>query len=108
MPLDNVSSRPSQAYELDPVALLAALAQAGQTGETLHAIVHSHTASPPEFSSEDRAMALTEDGRPLWPGVRYLIVAARQRGVGEGKLYCWDGGARLFREEQVIDFSMEF
>ena len=64
-------------YFMDPKEQLAALEAAEQAGERLCAIFHSHVEVGAYFSDEDRAMALTDEGEPLQPGVEYLVLSVR-------------------------------
>ncbi len=64
-------------YFMDPRAQLAELERAEAQGEALRVIFHSHADVGAYFSAEDRAMALTEEGEPLQPGVEYLVLSVR-------------------------------
>jgi adenylyltransferase/sulfurtransferase len=64
-------------YLMEPREQLAALEDAERAGERLCAIVHSHADVGAYFSEEDRAMALTDEGEPLQPGVEYLVLSVR-------------------------------
>jgi proteasome lid subunit RPN8/RPN11 len=65
-------------YLIDPLRQLAALEAAEQAGERLLSVFHSHVEVGAYFSEEDRAMALTEGGVPLLPGVSYLVLSVRR------------------------------
>lgn len=67
-------------YFMDPRAQLAVWEAAEAKGERLIAIVHSHADVGAYFSAEDRALALTEEGEPLQPGVEYLVLSVRAAG----------------------------
>jgi len=88
-------------YVMDPKALLLALEAAERAGGSLWAIVHSHPDVGAYFSGEDKHKALDDDGEPLWPGVRYLVVSVRAGNVDSARLYTWDATGRDFHEEEV-------
>jgi [CysO sulfur-carrier protein]-S-L-cysteine hydrolase len=65
-------------YLIDPLRQLAALEAAERDGERLISVFHSHVEVGAYFSEEDRAMALTDGGAPLLPGVSYLVLSVRR------------------------------
>jgi proteasome lid subunit RPN8/RPN11 len=73
----NSAPDPGTRFEIGPEELLRELATAQERGEVLIAIYHSHPDGPAALSPEDRAMA-THGGRPLWPGVEWLVLSVVQ------------------------------
>jgi hypothetical protein len=53
------------------------------------------------FSKEDQRQALMDDGEPLWPGVRYLVVSVRSGNVDGASFFTWDQERRVFMEEKL-------
>lgn len=88
-------------YVMDARQLLAAMEAADQAGESLYAIVHSHPDVGAYLSKEDRHRAVTDEGEPLWPGVRYLVVSVRAAAVDGARLYTWNDAVSDFAEEEV-------
>jgi proteasome lid subunit RPN8/RPN11 len=78
------------AYELDAKEWLRVSLGADRAGEQIVCIYHSHVDVGAYFSDEDRAMA-APDGRPLIPGVSYLVVAVNGGKAQGARLYRWDG-----------------
>ena len=97
--LPNRASAPGR-YEIDPGALLGAL----RGPAALIAFVHSHADAGSGFSREDREHALLE-GRPLWPGVQYLVISVERGRAVEGRMYRWDPSLRTFTETEVHDWT---
>ncbi len=74
-----------------------AIARAEREGRALVAIVHSHTDGSVAFSSEDRRLASTPDGRfPLYPEVFHLVLAAERGGIEALATYVWSAKAADF------------
>ena len=97
----NSSRSRRDGYVMDPQSLLATLEEAERSGGRLAAIVHSHPDVGAYFSKEDMDMALGGGREPLWPGVQYLVVSARNAGVDDARLYTWDPARGHFTEAQV-------
>lgn len=68
-----------EGYYLDPMALLKTERALRERGHEVRIIFHSHPDVGAYFSEEDRQRALW-DGRPVYPGVAYLVC-----GIKEGK-----------------------
>ena len=81
-------------YLMEPREQLAALEAAEQGGERLCAIFHSHVDVGAYFSKEDRAMAVTDEGETLYPGVEYLVLSVRNGRCDAIKGFKLEGGDR--------------
>ena len=99
--LETSSRSQRDGYVMDPKALLAALEEAEQAGGHLWAIVHSHPDVGAYFSSEDKRKAVWDDGEPVWPGVRYLVVSVRAGQVDGARMFTWEASRRDFADEEV-------
>jgi [CysO sulfur-carrier protein]-S-L-cysteine hydrolase len=86
------------AYRFEPTEWLRACLEADAAGETVACIFHSHVDAGAHFSAVDRAHA-APGGRPLLPGVSYLVVGVYARRATAAKLYWWNGGG--FAERPV-------
>lgn len=84
-----------RAYVLDPRLIAAA----EREGKALVAIVHSHCRVGAYFSDEDVRQALSpfEDG-PLYAGVDYVVLDARDDGLHGFRVFTWSEAARGFVE----------
>ncbi len=99
---DPVSTRSiADGYVMDPKEHYLAMEAAERAGGSLYAIVHSHPEVGVYFSKEDQRQALTDDGEPLWPGVRYLVVSVRSGNVDGASFFTWDEKRRVFIEEKL-------
>jgi proteasome lid subunit RPN8/RPN11 len=58
---------------MDPRGLFHLMRRLDETGMELIAIYHSHPHTRAYPSETDRGNAHDEEGRPLWPGVIYII-----------------------------------
>ncbi len=85
-----------QAYWVDPQELLSIHKSMRKTGEQIRVIYHSHMDAGAYFSEEDQRMALDE-GRPVYPGVDYLVMAVKKGKTHDSKLYCWDASTKQFK-----------
>ena len=63
---------PREGYHLDPMAFMKLQKRLEAEGSRVRAIFHTHPDVGAYFSEEDRRQA-TWDGRPLYPGVVYLV-----------------------------------
>jgi len=81
---------PRRGYLADPVEQLRLVKQLRREGGSLLAAYHSHVGGGASFSGVDREFALSE-GRPLWPGLDYLVVAVRSGSAGEIRKFSWNG-----------------
>lgn len=84
------------AYLMDPLEELHVLREADASGWDVLCIYHSHPDHEPSFSPMDRDRALDQAGRPLWPGVLYLVVSVRAGLAGAARGYRWSAQARTF------------
>jgi [CysO sulfur-carrier protein]-S-L-cysteine hydrolase len=83
-------------YLMDPRAQLRVHASLEDGGGELVAVWHSHVEVGAYFSDKDRADALV-DGRPLLPGVEYLVVGVAGGKVTETRRYVFEGGVHVER-----------
>jgi proteasome lid subunit RPN8/RPN11 len=79
-------------YLIDPLRQLEALEAAERVGERLVSVFHSHVEVGAYFSDEDRAMALSENGNPLLPGVSYVVLSVRQGRFDDLREFRFEGG----------------
>ena len=77
------------AYFIDPNDLLRVQKMSRERGMEMKIIYHSHADAGAYFSEEDKKQAIVE-GNPVFPGVRYLIIAVTKNQVRGAKLFCWD------------------
>jgi proteasome lid subunit RPN8/RPN11 len=89
------------AYLMDPREQLAALREADERGWVVVAIYHSHPDHDAYFSPMDRERALDHAGRPLWPGVDYLVISVRDGRAREARVVAWEAAASVFLERVV-------
>jgi desampylase len=73
MRIKNVAEQPRVRYEMDPQGLFQLMRRLDDAGLELIAIYHSHPHTRAYPSVTDRGNAHDEEGRPLWPGVVYII-----------------------------------
>lgn len=85
------TTRSRDRYELDPLAMVSADAEARQAGLDVVGIWHSHPDHPAEPSETDRSKA--------WEGWSYLIVSVTDAGVAD--LRSWRLSGEAFAEEPV-------
>lgn len=85
------------AYNLDPRVFY----EVEESGGVVRAIFHSHPERGAYFSDEDVLSALGGDpnGEPVFPGVDYLVLSARESGVDDVKLFAWDSETKQFEEQ---------
>jgi proteasome lid subunit RPN8/RPN11 len=86
-------------YLMEPREQLAALEAAERDGERLCAIFHSHVDVGAYFSKEDLAMAVTDEGEALYPGVEYLVLSVRAGHCDVIKGFKLEGGGRSTERE---------
>lgn len=65
-------------------------------GQRVVAIFHSHVRVGAYFSDEDRAQAMAPWDEPLYPGVEYVVLDARDAGVEGFKTFGWSEDAQDF------------
>ena len=100
---DPVSRRTvADGYVMDAKEQYLAMENADRTGASVYAIVHSHPDVGAYFSKEDQRQALTDDGEPLWPGVRYLVVSVRKGNVDGATFFTWNPQERGFTAEKAF------
>lgn len=80
-----------RAYLLDPVEQRRARERAAREGWAIVAVAHSHCDADASFSARDRELALAAPGRPLHPGLEYLVVSVVGGRAGEIRAHAWDG-----------------
>ncbi len=85
------------AYFIDPNDLLRIQKMSRERGMELKIIYHSHTDAGAYFSEEDKRQAL-DQGEPVYPGVRYLVVDVTEREVRGVKLFEWNNAKKCFVE----------
>jgi proteasome lid subunit RPN8/RPN11 len=86
-------------YFMEPRQQLTAIEAAEANGERLSAVFHSHADVGAYFSAEDRAMALTDEGEPLQPGVEYLVLSVRAGRCDGIKGFRFESGGKTFERE---------
>jgi proteasome lid subunit RPN8/RPN11 len=91
-----------EAYSIDPLELLRIQKDVDAAGLSLCGVYHSHPETGPDFSAEDRRLAMP-DGEPVWPSAHYLIASAKDGKVTEVKSFTWDPGMKGFVEEPLIE-----
>jgi len=82
--IKNVAEDTSQAFEMDPEALINAQKNIREASEELFAIYHSHPTAPAVPSARD----LAESG---YPDTLYLIISLNTKGVLELRGWRLDG-----------------
>lgn len=88
------------AYFIDPQDLLRVQKELREKDSEIRVIYHSHVNAGSYFSEEDQRIALSE-GRPVYPGVSYLVVSVREGKSKEVSLYEWDEESRCFLQIQL-------
>jgi proteasome lid subunit RPN8/RPN11 len=78
------------AYMFEPREQLEVFDGAEVAGARVVAIFHSHADVGAYFSDEDRHMALAE-GKPLLPGVDYVVISIRRR-ADDLLVFRWSNG----------------
>lgn len=77
------------AYWMDPTDLLELQKELRAGKEDIRIIYHSHIDAEAYFSPEDVRMALL-DGRPVYPGAKYLVISVKSCKSSDLCLYGWD------------------
>jgi proteasome lid subunit RPN8/RPN11 len=96
--IPNRAADPCRGFDADLPLLLAALGTTKRCGLGWRVLLHTHPSGGPEPSAVDRARAQFE-GRPVWPGVDWVIVAED----GRVRRYRVDG--RRFDGGPVLAFA---
>ncbi len=78
------------AYLFNPAEQIQVFDEAERQNEKVTIIFHSHADVGAYFSAEDSANALVE-GKPLLPGVDYLVISVRSAKADDLKLFRWNG-----------------
>jgi len=79
------------AFMMNEAKIARAVREAEATGETWHAIVHSHIDCGAYFSAEDKRVA-APDGVPVHPDLLQLVIDCQPGGrIVEAKAFRWDG-----------------
>jgi proteasome lid subunit RPN8/RPN11 len=92
-------------YWIDERELVEVLRRAGEEGDALLWIYHSHVDTGPYFSHTDLDSALGPDGTPLWPGVGQLVISVYEDGVRDVAGYVWDDASAAFHGRAVQEVS---
>ena len=80
-----------EGYVMDPRALLHLHQEAERSGGRIVAAWHSHVEAAASFSDLDRSDAVV-DGRPVLPGVEYIVAGMRSGRVTELRRFRFAGG----------------
>lgn len=89
------------AYFIAPSDLLKIQKEARSKGCEMRVIYHSHVDAGDYFSEEDQKMALAE-GRPVYPGVFYLVISVIKKKSAAASLFAWDGTTRTFIQHSLF------
>jgi proteasome lid subunit RPN8/RPN11 len=85
-----------QAFWMDEQELYGVLRAAEEQGEELRAIYHSHVDTAAYLSHSDLRGATGPDGRPLWPGVAYVVLSVWEDGVRGAAWFDWSAAEGRF------------
>jgi proteasome lid subunit RPN8/RPN11 len=91
----NGSNSSREGYTVALEDLVAVLREGRARGEEIRAIYHSHVDKGAYFSDEDKRVA-TWGGKPVWPGVDYIVVSVMLGKPKEANLFTWNEGRRDF------------
>ena len=89
------------AYFIDPRDLLRIQKEARQKNCEMRVIYHSHVDAGAYFSEEDQRIALSE-GKPVYPGVSYVVVSVKQGKAEEAALFVWDEKSESFLKHELL------
>lgn len=89
-PMQNVSARPEDSFEIAPAALLEVLEALDGEGGELLAVYHSHPRGGADLSQRDLDAMLC-DGEPLLGGVAQVVIALSGGRAEEVRAHRWDG-----------------
>ncbi len=98
VPLPNAHPSPREGFDVPAHALLDLERSAREAGESIACFVHSHPDGEPALSPVDVAQA-APGGRPLWPGVAWLVVAVRAGKASSARLFRWRDGSGFAGED---------
>ncbi len=83
------------AYLIEPIEILKIQKESRSLNSELKVIYHSHVDVGAYFSEEDKRVA-TIEGEPLFPGVFYIVISARNSRSDGAALFVWDESKRDF------------
>lgn len=92
--------RSPSTYLMDPQDQLRAFREMDERGLELIGIYHSHPKTEAAPSRTDRARAVDQDGRPLFPNTQYMIVSLRDHSRPQVRAFRLAGDE--FTEEDVV------
>ena len=92
---ENFSRTAQTAYWIDPKELFTIQKEIREKEESISVIYHSHPDAGSYFSAEDKKRALSE-GRPIYPGIKYLVISVKLGKADDFSLYCWDENRKEF------------
>ena len=91
-----------EAYAIGALAILRARKQARTEGLELVGAYHSHVHADADFSPLDRALALDDEARPLWPRAVFLVFSllspAMPPNTPRWRAFTYDAATHDFRE----------
>jgi proteasome lid subunit RPN8/RPN11 len=90
-----------EAFWMDESELLAAMRAADASGESMHAIYHSHADAAAYLSHIDVRNATGVSGRPLWPGLAHVVVSVLEDGARGAGWFEWDDAAGRYRGRSI-------
>jgi adenylyltransferase/sulfurtransferase len=90
-----------EGYYLDPLALLKLERGLADRGEAIKVIFHSHPDVGAYFSEEDRQRALW-NGRPVYPGVLYLVCGIKDGRPDGAILAAYNEGTGGFDITEIV------
>ena len=91
-----------EGYYLDPLAFLKLEQALRAEGRCVKVIVHSHPDVGAYFSEEDTKQA-TWDGRPVYPGLRYLVCGIKDGRADGAILATFNEATAAFDQEQIAE-----
>ena len=89
-------------YYLDPLAFMKLEQALRAEGQAIKVIVHSHPDVGAYFSEEDSKQA-TWDGRPVYPGMLYLVCGIKAGQPDGAILATFDEATGTFAQERIAE-----